>query len=458
MEREDAPICTAFQKVNEMSNIFSNDPNKDAMADRFIRYASICTQSSEGADDTPSTSCQRELAVLLYQELKQMGASEVHYDEVHCYVYATLPGNLPVDLDRLARREDARSKRRENMAPIIGLVAHLDTSDAVSATEIHPRKIDYYDGKVITLNASRGIVSDPSVFTDLQSQVGNMLIVTDGNSVLGGDDKAGVAEIMELFRFYLEHPEYPHGTVRLMFTPDEEVGCGTMHADLSIFAVDYAYTLDGSEVGEFSYENFNAASADIVFHGVSTHPGDAYHSMRNATLMAMEFDSLLPAQDRPENTKDYEGFFFLSDIHGTCEETIVSYLIRDFDTQSFIERKEKLLFAAKTMNQKYGKGAVTITIEDSYFNMAERILPHPELIENVKKAMKASGITPRILPTRGGTDGCVLSFMGVPCPNLGTGAYRYHSRYEYVSIDDMCKCTEIVIRLIGNYANYELSD
>ncbi len=441
-----------------MSTIFSNYPEKEELAERFIRYASICTQSSEDAEDTPSTACQRDLASLLYNELIQMGASDVHYDEKHCYVYATLPGNIPADKERVLSRSDAKAKRRENMAPIIGLVAHLDTSDAVSATEIHPRKIDCYDGGVIELNKELGIVSDPAAFTNLQAQKGKMLVVTDGTSVLGGDDKAGVAEIMELFRFYLDHPEYPHGTVRLMFTPDEEVGCGTMNTDLSEFAVDYAYTLDGSEVGEFSYENFNAATARLIFHGVSTHPGDAYHSMRNAALMVMEYNALLPEHDRPENTKDYEGFFFLSDMSGDCEEAKAEYLIRDFDRESFENRKKVLTEAAATMNSKYGDGAVTLEIKDSYYNMAEKINPHPDLIENAHKAMQASGVTPMNLPTRGGTDGCVLSFMGVPCPNLGTGAYRYHSRYEYVSIDDMCKCTEIIIRLIGNYANYELSD
>lgn len=431
---------------------------REEIADRFMRYASICTQSEEGCDTTPSTPCQRDLAGLLYRELQEMGASDVVYDEEHCYVYATLPGNIPVNQQILNAREDREGKRRENAAPILGLIAHMDTSNAVPATQFHPRRIDVYDGGRIVLDEAAGIVSDPEAFPDLKKQKGKMLVVTDGHSVLGGDDKAGVTQIMEVFRFYLAHPEYPHGTVRLCFTPDEEVGNGPLNLDQKIFAVDYAYTIDGSQVGELAYQNFNAATARVHFAGVSTHPGDAKGVMRNALLMAMEYNALLPEKETPYYTEGYEGFYHLDALHGTVDEAMSEYLIRDHDRKNFEARKEVLRGAARFMNLKYTADCVHVEIRDSYYNMEEKILPHRDLIDNAVKAMKESGVEPQILPIRGGTDGCMLSFKGIPCPNLGTGAYRYHSRYEYVSVDEMKKGVEIVIRLLGEYAKFELAD
>ncbi|MBP3217002.1 MAG: peptidase T [Lachnospiraceae bacterium] len=435
--------------------------DKNETAERFIRYASICTQSEENVPDTPSTAIQRDLAILLYRELQEMGASDVVYDEEKCYVYATLPGNLPVDdaaRRKLEGRSDTAAKRRTNLAPIIGLAAHMDTSNAVSASEVHPRRVDCYDGGVIQLNEKDGIRLDPAEFPDLKDQVGAMLVVTDGTSVLGGDDKAGITQIMELFRFYLSHPEFPHGTVRLMFTPDEEVGNGTLNVDFEQFAADYAYTVDGSTVGELEYENFNAAGARLVLHGLSTHPGDAKDKMRNALQMAMDFHALLPERERPEHTEGYEGFFHLISLDGTCDEAHMEYIIRDHDRARFEKRKEQMREAAAEIARRYGEGTIDLMVEDSYYNMAEKILPHPELIEAASKAIKDAGLSVRTQPIRGGTDGCRLSFSGIPCPNLGTGAYHYHSRYEYVSVDEMVKGVEVLARIIGEFAKYQLND
>ncbi|MBQ6363840.1 MAG: peptidase T [Lachnospiraceae bacterium] len=430
-------------------------------AERFIRYASICTQSEENVPDTPSTAIQRDLAILLYRELKEMGASDVVYDEEKCYVYAELPANLPADEETaaaLSRRSDTAGKRRTCLAPVIGFAAHMDTSNAVSASEIHPRLIESYDGGVITLNEQEGICLSPEEFPDLKDQTGAMLVVTDGTSVLGGDDKAGVTQIMELMRFYLAHPEYPHGTVRIMFTPDEEVGNGTLNADLKQFAADYAYTVDGSTVGELEYENFNAAGARLILHGLSTHPGDAKDKMRNALQMAMDLHALLPEAERPEHTEGYEGFFHLISLEGTCDEARMEYIIRDHDRGRFEQRKELMREAAHTIEARCGEGTVDLILEDSYYNMAEKILPHPELIDIASKAIRDAGLTVRTQPIRGGTDGCRLSFSGIPCPNLGTGAYHYHSRYEYVSVDEMVRGVEVLVRIVGTFAGYRLND
>ncbi len=434
---------------------------KEAAADRFIRYASICTQSSDNGpeDITPSTPCQWDLARLLTKELSEMGASDVFLDEKNCYVYATVPGNIPVSEEGralLAGRKDTPSKKRENTAPVIGLVAHMDTSDAVPASEFHPRLIPEYDGMPILLHEDPLFVTDPDQFEDLKDKIGKTLIVTDGTSVLGGDDKAGITEIMETAAFLLQHPEIAHGTLRIMFTPDEEIGNGVLHADLDRFAVDYAYTVDGGAVGELEYENFNAASLKLQFHGHSTHPGDAKGAMRNALLMAMEYNALLPAQETPFYTEGYEGFYHLENLSGTVDEASAEYLIRDHDMRSFVKRRDTAAQAAQTLRRKYGEETVSYIIEDTYYNMASKVKPHMHLIENAKKAISACGLTPVISPIRGGTDGCMLSYMGIPCPNLGTGSYHYHSRYEYVCVDEMVQSTEILIRILNTYAGFEL--
>ena len=430
--------------------------DKREVAERFIRYASIFTGSEEGVETTPSTACQRDLAKLLYEELLAMGASDVYYDEKNCYVYASIPGNIPADPEKTAKSKDAAAKRRENTAPIIGLVAHMDTSDAVRASAVHPQLIECYDGTDIVLNKELGIVSTTEEFPDLKERTGKMLIVTDGTSVLGGDDKAGVTQIMEVFDFYLHHPEIAHGTIRLCFTPDEEVGNGPLNFDVERFAADYAYTVDGSRVGDLEYENFNAASARIVIHGHSTHPGDAKGVMINAALVAMEFNALLPSHETPYYTEGYQGFFHLTDMEGTCDEAKLEYIIRDHDRTRFEERKALMQRAADTIKDRYGNGILDLEMRDSYYNMAEKVLPHRHLIDVAAEAVREQGLEPTTFPIRGGTDGCRLSYMGIPCPNLGTGAYHFHSRYEYVVADEMVEGAEILLRILNKYAAYEL--
>lgn len=432
--------------------------NYQDIGERFMRYASINTQSKEGCPTTPSTPCQRELAALLRDELEEMGAAELYYDEEHCYVYAAVPGNIPCDSVELSRRRDRETRRRENLAPVIGLMAHMDTSDAVAGTDFRPRRIDGYDGGEIVLNPALGIVLSPEQFPSLDAHRGHSLVVTDGTTVLGGDDKAGVAAIMELMKFYLDHPEYPHGTIRCCFTPDEEVGNGPMWLDQSHFACDYAYTVDGGGLGGLEFENFNAADAKIVLHGVSTHPGSAKGTMRNALLVGMELQSLLPALETPFYTEGYEGFYHLESMSGSCDRAEMHYIIRDHDRARFEERKKEMEKAVQTIRSRLGEDAAELELSDSYYNMAEKIRPHRHLVDNAVAAMKELGIEPVIEPIRGGTDGCRLSFEGIPCPNLGTGAYHFHSRYEYVSIDEMQKNVALLARIIGRYAHYELDE
>lgn len=428
---------------------------KKEIADRFIRYAGIGTQSAEGCTKTPSTPQQHILAKLLYRELLQMGAADVYYDEKYCYVYATLPSNLPTPDDSLMKDcPDAASKKRENLAPIIGLVAHIDTSNAVASNVVHPHLIENYNGGDICLHEELKIKSCPEEMPDLLKHKGKMLITSDGTSVLGGDDKAGVTEIMELFSFFLSHPAYPHGTVRLMFTPDEEVGNGTACYDREHFQVDFAYTCDGGAVGELEYENFNAASGILKIHGKNTHPGSAKGVMKNALLYGMEFNSLLPPRETPFYTEGYEGFFHLENMEGTPDEARMEYIIRDHDRAHFEKRKEMFAEAVKVMQDRYGAECFEAEIQDSYYNMLEKIRPHMHLIHNATAAMKAVGVEPLIQPIRGGTDGCRLSFEGIPCPNLGTGAYHWHSRNEYVCVEEMALAVRILARIVEKYAAY----
>lgn len=428
-----------------------------AMTERFVRYAAIYTQSREGVPDTPSTPCQRDLAKVLTKELQEMGAKDVAFDEDKCYVYAEIPGNLPkqkCDPAAVKSLPDAAKKRRENTAPILGLMAHMDTSCAVDAREIHPRVIENYDGSVIRLNEK--YVLDPAEYPDLAARKGQTLIVTDGTSVLGGDDKAGVTAIMEAAAFFLSHKEIAHPTIRIAFTPDEEVGNGTLNLDYDRFACDYAYTVDGGGEGELEYENFNAASCDVHVTGLSTHPGSAYGKMKNALLVANEFINLLPALETPYYTKDHEGFFHVEELHGTCDSADLAIIIRDHDAKRFAERKETAEKIGKVLNDRYGAGTVDVKVRDSYYNMLSKIEPHMHLVENAKKAMEEIGVAPKIQPIRGGTDGCVISFRGIPCPNLFTGAHNYHSRYEYVSGQELALSAETLIRIMNKYAEYDI--
>lgn len=402
--------------------------------ENFLRYVKIDTQSREELSDTvPSTQKQRNLAKLLYRELTQMGASDVRYDEEHSYVYATIPSNL------------------EKEIPAIGFIAHIDTSDAVSGENVNPRIIESYDGNDIVLNAEKNIITKVSEFSMLKNCIGKSLIVTDGNTLLGGDDKAGVAEIMAMAEYFLTHPDEKHGKICIGFTPDEEVGNGVAYFDIKGFGADYAYTVDGGELGDMSYECFNAASARLTVTGKSTHPGYAKNIMKNASKMVYEFLTLLP-DEAPENTEGYEGFYHLTDIRGSVEEAIADFIIRDHDREKFEHRKKIFTETADKLNQKYGENVFETKIEDSYCNMKEMIEKEIQIVDNVVAAMKYCGVEPKISAIRGGTDGARLSFEGLLCPNICTGSEGHHGRNEFACIEDMEKIVEILIQLAHIYA------
>lgn len=404
--------------------------------ENFLRYIKIDTQSlEEYSENVPSTSKQHDLAKVLFDELNQMGASDVRYDREHCYIYATIPSNI----------------EGENSVPAIGFVAHMDTSEAVSGKDVNPRIIENYDGNDIVLNAENNIVTYVSEFPMLKDCVGKSLIVTDGNTLLGGDDKAGVAEIMAMAEFFLKNPDVKHGKICIGFTPDEEVGNGVEFFDIKGFGADYAYTVDGGELGDMSYECFNAAAARLTTIGKSVHPGYAKNIMRNAIKMVYEFGMLLP-KECPENTEGYEGFYHITDIKGTVEEATADFIIRDHDKVKFEERKQIFEKTAKDLNQKYGDNIFRVEISDSYCNMREMIEKEMHVVDNAVKAMKDAGVEPKISPIRGGTDGARLSFDGLICPNICTGSEGHHGRNEFACIQDMEKIVEVLINIVKNYA------
>lgn len=401
---------------------------------RFLQYVTIDTQSEEREDGSfPSTEKQRNLAVLLKKELEEIGAEEVWYDEVYCYVYATIP---------------ATTKKQ---TPVLGFIAHMDTSPAMSGKNVNPRIVENYDGNDIVLNEQENIVLSVEAFPEILEYVGKDLIVTDGLTLLGADDKAGISEIMTLASYLLSHKEVEHGKIRIAFTPDEEVGAGVDHFDVERFGADFAYTVDGGKLGELEYENFNAAGAKLLIHGCSVHPGDAKNKMINALLVAQEFQALLPVSQNPMYTEGYEGFFHLDALNGNVEKCVADYIIRDHDKEKFEEKKKLFLAAAHFLDEKYGKGTIEVTLKDSYYNMKEKIEPHMHLIDNAKAAMEALDVTPIVVPIRGGTDGARLSFMGLPCPNLCTGGHNYHGKYEYVCVQSMETVVEILIKIVEIY-------
>ena len=413
--------------------------NEESVIDRFLRYVKFDTQSNEQTGTSPSTPGQHELAKVLAKELEEIGASDVYYDKEHCYVYATIPSTL------------GRKK-----APVLGFISHMDTSDATSGKDVKPRIVEKYDGKDVILNekdpeTGAKVVLSPKTFPELLNHKGEDLIVTDGTTLLGADDKAGVAEIMTMASYLLKHPEVKHGKIRIAFTPDEEIGEGTKFFDIKKFGADFAYTVDGGKLGELEYECFNAAEVELIIHGRSVHPGDAKGKMLNATLIAYEFQSMLPAFDNPMYTEKKEGFFHLTLMKGTCEKAVVYYIIRDHDKKKFADRKKLVEKIVKFLNDKYGAGTVELTMEDSYYNMIEKLKPHMHLIENARKAMEMAGVTSIENPIRGGTDGAMLSFKGLPCPNLCTGGYNYHGKYEYASVQEMYKTVEILENLAEIY-------
>lgn len=403
-----------------------------SVIDKFLRYISYDTESMDDAAQLPSTEKQFVLANVLAEELKALGASEVAVSS-QCYVTAVIPSNT------------------EKSVPALGLVAHMDTSPAFSGCGVKPQIVKNYDGGVICLNSELGLVLDPAEFPELTDYIGKDLITTDGTTLLGADDKAGVAEIMAAAEYFLTHPEVKHGKICIGFTPDEEVGRGTDGFDVAGFGADVAYTVDGGALGELEYENFNAAGAKVSIHGKSIHPGSSKGTMKNAILIGMEFQSMLPVFENPMYTEGYEGFYHLNGIQGDVENTRLEYIIRDHDSKKFAQKKHLFIRTADFLNAKYGTGTVEVALKDSYYNMKEKIEPHMYLIDLAEEAMKELEIQPKICPIRGGTDGARLSYMGLPCPNLCTGGHNFHGKYEYICIQSMEKITQLLISIVAKF-------
>ena len=406
------------------------------VAERFLKYVSFDTQSKDEEEQVPSTEKQLVLAKELVKELEEMGASDVRLSE-HGYVYATIEANT------------------EKNVPSLGFVAHMDTAPAMSGRDVKARIVEKYAGGDIVLNEEKNIVMTVKDFPFMADCEGRDLIVTDGTTLLGGDDKAGVAEIMTMAAWLLAHPEIPHGTIRIGFTPDEEVGRGADFFDVEWFGADVAYTVDGGPLGELEYENFNAASGKVYIHGVGIHPGGAKNKMKSALLIGMEFQSLLPAFENPMYTEGYEGFFHLDQFAGDVEYAKMDYLIRDHDMDKFTQKKELFASAAEFLNKKYGEGTVELKIRDSYYNMKEKIEPYKYLIDIAKEAMEEVGITPEVSPIRGGTDGARLSYMGLPCPNLCTGGYNFHGKFEFIPVQSMEKVVELLLTIVRKFEKIE---
>ena len=400
---------------------------------KFLRYISIDTQSQHDVEEIPSTQKQNNLARLLAGELKEMGAQNVRLDE-HSYVYATIPAT------------------DQGASPSIGFIAHMDTSPDYPGKEVKPQIIRGYDGSDILLNQESGLTMTVKEFPDLLNYVGQDLITTDGTTLLGADDKAGVAEIMSMAQYLISNPQIPHGPIQIAFTPDEEVGKGTVFFDVPGFGADVAYTVDGGGLGELEYENFNAASGKVWIHGSNIHPGSAKGKMKNSLLIGMEFHSLLPVFENPMYTEGYEGFYHLNDLHGDVEQTYLNYIIRDHDRTKFEQKKALFIQAADFLNKKYGEGTVKAEVKDNYYNMKEMVEPHMYVVDTAKEAMMELSIEPDIRPIRGGTDGARLSYKGLPCPNLCTGGHNYHGKYEFVCIQSMEKIVELLIRIIEKSA------
>ncbi len=400
--------------------------------ERLLRYAVINSTSHEDLEGTPTGEGEFELARLLATEMEALGMTDVFVDE-HAYTYGFLPPTPGYELKKA-----------------IGFIAHLDTVDDCGGTDTHPQVIKNYDGNPIPLGTS-GRILDPQAFPHLKECLGKTILTTDGTSVLGADDKAGIAEIMTLCQ-RLINDGIPHGKICVCFTPDEEIGHGAALLDLEKFGADLAYTVDGSVPGEIEYETFNAAAARLTAHGISVHPGDARGKMINAMKVIMEANAMLPDQEVPERTQDREGFYHLTGARGSVSEASADYILRDHDAAKIAERKQKMQEIARALNEKYGDGTVTCVIKDQYRNMAEVMADYPEVIDAARKAIQASGLTPSSRPVRGGTDGAQLSFRGLPCPNLGTGGYAYHGFYEYAVAEEMDRCVEILLQLVREYA------
>lgn len=402
----------------------------ESVVERFLRYVTFDTQSDEESDTCPSTEKQKALAAALVEEMHAMGIADARMDE-NGYVYGTVPGDPEL--------------------PTIGLIAHMDTAPDASDANVKA-KVVAYDGGDVCLNEEKGIFLREADYPYLKNHVGKHLIVTDGTTLLGADDKAGVAEIMTMAEYFLSHPEIPHGEICIGFTPDEEIGRGADRFDVKDFGAAVAYTVDGGPIGEIEYENFNAASGKVRIQGASIHPGDAKLKMKNALLIGMEFQSLLPVFENPMYTEGYEGFYHLDEMSGNVEEAQLNYIIRDHDHEKFEQKKKFFAEAADFLNRKYGKGTVIAEVTDSYYNMKEKIEPYMYLIDTAKEAMTACGIEPEAVPIRGGTDGARLSYMGLPCPNLCTGGYNYHGKYEFIPVASLEKTSRVLVEIGKKFA------
>ena len=400
--------------------------------ERLLNYVTILTPSDENSQTIPSSGCQFDLARVLEKEMKELGLTDVYLDD-KCYLYGKLPATEGYE-----------------SCPSIGFIAHMDTVSDFCDHQIRPILTGNYSGEALDLGNS-GLVLDPNVFPHLSSLKGRTLITSDGTTILGADDKAGIAEILTMAE-HLINEEIPHGPISVAFTPDEEIGSGAEYFDIDRFGAQFAYTLDGDTEGEIQFENFHACKADFEITGFNVHPGSSKDTMINACLVAMEINAALPSMETPRNTEDYEGFYHLIDMNGDVSHATLHYIVRDHDKGLFEAKKQTLRLIEKNMNEKWGEGCVSLTITDQYQNMAEIIKDWPHLIENAKKACENAGVTPLVLPIRGGTDGCQLSFRGLPCPNLGTGGHAYHGPYEHISVEGMDKCVDVIIELIKIYS------
>lgn len=405
---------------------------KQEILSRFLKYISIDTQSDENSTTFPSTEKQFHLARLLYQELVDLGMKNVSLDD-NGYIMATLPSNV------------------SHNVPVIGFIAHMDTSPDMPGKVDHPQIIQNYDGTDVIINSEKNLVLSLADFPELSEYKGQTLITTDGTTLLGADDKAGIAEIMTAMQYLLQNPDIPHGEIRVGFTPDEEIGKGVDFFDVAKFAADFAYTMDGGGIGELEFENFNAAGARMQIQGRNIHPGYAKDKMLNALHLAIEFNEMLPRTQRPEHTANYEGFFHLIKIEGTVENAYLQYIIRDHDRQKFEKRKILIQTITTYLNEKYGEGTFNLEIKDQYYNMREKVEPVYHVVETARKAMVELGIEPKVVPIRGGTDGARLSYMGLPCPNIFAGGHNFHGKFEYVPLESMEGAVKVILKIIEMY-------
>ena len=404
----------------------------EKILDRFLRYVAVDTQSNEESESQPSEAKELNLLRMLRDELQALGV-EATLDEWG-YVMGTIPANI------------------DKKVPVVGFIAHVDTAPDASGADIKPQIIANYDGSDIPLKGVPGLALKVAEFPELLAHKGETVVTTDGTTLLGADDKAGVAEIMDTVQYIMAHPEFKHGEIKIGFTPDEEIGRGVVKFDVPKFGADYAYTMDGGEVGELEFENFNAAGASVRIQGSNVHPGYAKGKMRNALHIAQEFDALLPVSQRPEYTQDYEGFFHLIGMKGSVEEAALTYIIRDHDRAKFEQKKQVIAQCGDFINARYGAGTATVTVKDQYYNMREQVEPHYHVVEKAVKAMEMAGVKPHIQPIRGGTDGANLSFRGLPCPNIFAGGLNFHGKFEWVTVENMEKAAAVIRNLVTLYA------